>query len=61
MKTDVRTYVAHVWMMPFLYGLLLFAAASYWLVAGAPFDTAFYSRVAGIMIMAVSTSFFSTI
>ena len=44
MKTDVRTYV---WIIPFLYGVLLFTAALYWLVVGEPFDTAFYGRVAG--------------
>ncbi len=48
MKTDVRTYV---WIVPFLYGVLLFAAALYWLVLGAPFDTAFYSKVAGVALV----------
>ncbi len=36
-----------IWLVPFLYGLLLFLAGALWLAEGMPFDMATYERIAG--------------
>ena len=36
-----------IWLVPFLYGVLLFLAGAVWLAGGMPFDVATYERIAG--------------
>jgi hypothetical protein len=41
-------YEKHLWLVPFLYGALLIAASTFWLVRGTPFDQATYERISGL-------------
>jgi len=37
----------YAWLVPFVYGVLLFLAGALWLAGGKPFDVATYERIAG--------------